>query len=692
MHQTFYVEVDEEISSVIGKLNGSLAADNYFVVTKRASISQSIVNLKLFKREADRLKKNIVIVSTDEQTLKIAERAGITTQTSMNGLEFSEDEKVKIKEAESPSQSGLAEQKRARLTRLGTSDYHNESQLGSEITSVAEESLNSLAAPKSDFRTKGGLGSAGSISNLNNFSKSAKATIGDQRRSVATDIARPTKEAASLSGNLNKISSGFEQNLDPRYGMNYGEFPQTPELGIRGGIGVSGKAIRQSNQSPGQSLEEFLDPEKEKKFEKIFNGSQAKSSMAANPAELSPENRDSNQRRKDEKGQGGSWGKFFLYLTFIFILVAALGGAYFFLPTAKINVYLENENEKDNLVLKASTNQNEVDSEGLVIPARLIEKEGEITLANETTGVSESSGQKARGKLTIYNEYSGSAQALIATTRFETSDGKIFRLVKGVSVPGSTQVSGETKPGSVEVEVVADMPGDDYNIEATSFTIPGFEGSERFEKIYAKSSESMTGGGLSADAVRIVNQSDLDSAKERTQAALIEKINDSIQSELTENEMTVVESFSLDVIDEAAFAKVGDLKNSFDYQIKGKAKVFVVSHSDIEKVAQAQYAKKNSKGYKYSFSKTDFILEDVEAKFDSGELDLKVLAQIGTKADFDQTKFKEKLVFKSEDQIKEVMQQYPQIRNLEVNVWPSFFPTTPRLVDRIKIEVSDFSE
>ena len=76
--------------------------------------------------------------------------------------------------------------------------------------------------------------------------------------------------------------------------------------------------------------------------------------------------------------------------------------------------------------------------------------------------------------------------------------------------------------------------------------------------------------------------------KERTQAALIEKINDSIQSELTENEMTVVESFSLDVIDEAAFAKVGDLKNSFDYQIKGKAKVFVVSHSDIEKVAQAQ--------------------------------------------------------------------------------------------------------
>ena len=45
--------------------------------------------------------------------------------------------------------------------------------------------------------------------------------------------------------------------------------------------------------------------------------------------------------------------------------------------------------------------------------------------------------EKARGSLTVYNEYSSSPQTLVATTRFESPEGKIFRIEKNIVVPGA---------------------------------------------------------------------------------------------------------------------------------------------------------------------------------------------------------------------------------------------------------------
>ncbi len=90
---------------------------------------------------------------------------------------------------------------------------------------------------------------------------------------------------------------------------------------------------------------------------------------------------------------------------------------------------------------------------------------------------------KARGQIIIYNT-TKSSQALVATTRFETPEGLIYRIEKGVTVP----------PGQLEVTVVADQTGPKYNIGVTDFTIPGFKGSAKFTQFYARSKTAMTGG------------------------------------------------------------------------------------------------------------------------------------------------------------------------------------------------------
>lgn len=134
--------------------------------------------------------------------------------------------------------------------------------------------------------------------------------------------------------------------------------------------------------------------------------------------------------------------------------------------------------------------------------------------ANGTEQVS----RQASGVITIYNAYSAAAQKLIANTRFQAPDGKIYRIHQAVTVPGET---GGT-PGSVSVTAYADQPGADYNRGATQFTIPGFVGDPRYTKMSAQTA-GMTGGLVGTEPS--VAPADLASA----QAKLEQGLADSLQ-------------------------------------------------------------------------------------------------------------------------------------------------------------------
>ena len=110
------------------------------------------------------------------------------------------------------------------------------------------------------------------------------------------------------------------------------------------------------------------------------------------------------------------------------------------------------------------------------------------------TGIS-SGGQKASGKITVYNNYGSAFQRLIANTRFQTSDGKVYRIKGAISVPGM---------GMTEATVYADQAGEEYNIGPADFTLPGLKGGARFEKVFAKSKTTMAGG--SGGNARIVKR------------------------------------------------------------------------------------------------------------------------------------------------------------------------------------------
>ncbi len=137
---------------------------------------------------------------------------------------------------------------------------------------------------------------------------------------------------------------------------------------------------------------------------------------------------------------------------------------------------------------------------------KLSEDKGVKTPASGEENVS----LKASGTIVVYNNSGKNNQKLIKNTRFQSPDGKIFRIPNEIIVPGQKTQNGTTVPGSIETTVVADQPGVDYNIDLTDFTIPGFKGTPQFTTIYARSKTQMTGGFVGA--MKKVSEADLKAA------------------------------------------------------------------------------------------------------------------------------------------------------------------------------------
>ena len=116
----------------------------------------------------------------------------------------------------------------------------------------------------------------------------------------------------------------------------------------------------------------------------------------------------------------------------------------------------------------------------------------------EAQGTTTAPAAKASGNITVFNSYSAAPVKLIKNTRFQTPDGLVFRTPADVVVPGKTA----SAPGQVQVTVVADAVGSQYNVAPVArFSLPGLtSNADMYAHVYAKSSAAMSGGSSGGDA------------------------------------------------------------------------------------------------------------------------------------------------------------------------------------------------
>ena len=647
MHQTFYIDIDEEISSVIDRLDKSVTTENYFVVPGRAIFLQSIVNLKLLKREADKLNKKVILVTQDEIGISMAEKAGIEVHVSLEETDNkqdkknSSDEKIvsdrysdeneSIKELELSSYGNKDKQKR--LKNIGSTDYYQSSLDAKEENSLDEKEnlVQHIKISSSDTPLK---------------------SVGNSiEKKPLESILQGKKIKPSVYGNsLSQPQANYKKTLS--------NSPGSPGSGFLREHPYSGK----------------IAPHKERTLEKMFSNDRQKEENLQTEVNI------------PKKSEGKAKKIIIPFFVFCFLAFGVVA-AYLLVPSVEIAIKPNVLKDKIDISVQASA---DIDSDGVSkVSLRKIEKTEEFSLTHEVTGRSESSGKKASGKLVIYNEFSSSAQTLAATTRLESSNGKIFRITKNIVVPGTTIVGGSAQPGAIEVDVVADQPGDDYNIEPDKFTIPGFSGSPKFNKFYAKSSEAFSGGSLDGnDGEAVVSQKDLDDAKTKAEAALNEKIKESTKSEIQSDEVVLPDMQNITIEKSVSDAKIGDITNSLSYNVSAKFIVFVFSQKDVEKIILNSH--QDTENASESVSKIEY--GGINVDFEKLTAEMKILAEVAIIPEIDTEKIKKEILGKDMDQLSDILSKYSYIKNADAHFSPSFMSHVPQFSQRVIVTVDEKME
>ncbi|MFA4817249.1 MAG: hypothetical protein WC608_00825 [Parcubacteria group bacterium] len=635
-HQTFYIDIDEEITSIVDRLRKAKAREIIVVVPKRALLIQSIVNLKLLKKEAENLGKQMIIVTQDKLGKMLVEKAGIAVEQRLDDID---GEEVAVVENSIPYDANPlnsakdGEKMRERLQNIGSPEYFHENPLKKAIAS--ELKAEQRAEENEAYETE-------KITNKE-LVAGVPSTVGEKKsffgKTSAMDIIKNMKISQSGAGKEEKNTS---ENKDT---LLLPESSSESFLPARRGFGGN------TSSAGADRLKDFYQ-----------NGENS---------------RRIKQERYDYKNVNLSnhFWKYFLIFGAAALLLVALAAAYLFLPKVDIKILAKAKVQSLDMQIKGDSAVQALDLDSLAIPAKTVSQNVEVAKNFNASGDKSASNQKTHGIITIYNEYSNATQPLVATTRFLSENGKLFRLVKTVIVPGTSTVGGEVKPGAVEAEVIADESGEAYNIEPAKFTIPGFQGSgnDKYTKFYAKSSKAMTGGKSGPGSVKTVTENDIANAKNSIADDIRAKAREQIKNEFGENSVVLDDALNIENITYSSSANSGEIAENFTLTTKAKASAVIFNQSDVLKLAAGQINKNKDKNAAL-VSEDAVVLEfgKTDVDFAKGTVLIRVHVTGKTTDMLDVSNLKKGILGKSEDDFKAYLKQYNQITGAEIEYWPPF--------------------
>ena len=108
---TVYIDLDDEITSIIDKVETAGAKVVALVLPKRTAVLQSIVNMRLLKRAAENAGKNIVLITNDSAILPLAGAAQLHVAKSLHSKPHIPPSPVPLHEAApAPSDGTLGDE------------------------------------------------------------------------------------------------------------------------------------------------------------------------------------------------------------------------------------------------------------------------------------------------------------------------------------------------------------------------------------------------------------------------------------------------------------------------------------------------------------------------------------------------------------------------------------------------------
>lgn len=412
--------------------------------------------------------------------------------------------------------------------------------------------------------------------------------------------------------------------------------------------------------------------EKEEQFEELFERKQKEEEIIFEP-----------KKPKEPKPSFRIFTKKRIISFIIIIGLVGLGFVFYFvLPSVKVFIAPKKEALRFETEIIADKNVDSVIVADNTIPGQVFQLEMENSKTLPTTGEKDVE-EKAKGKITVYNQYSSSPQTLVKTTRFLAEGGKLFRLVETTVIPGATIEEGKILASFKEVEVEADEPGESYNISPSKFTIPGFQGSPKYESFYGESKEPMAGGAKGK--MRVATKDDIDGAKELVSLELKNKVAEQFDKKIPSDLKILKDSQSLEVIESSSNLEPDQPGKEFTVFVKVRAWGLAFKEQDIIYLIEKNIVDKISENKVLlpSTIKVDYKSTETDSANGKATFSCQIEADAAWKLNEDE--IKNNLAGKNEIDVRKYLSSLTEIETARVVFWPFWVKKIP--VDKGKIKI-----
>jgi hypothetical protein len=380
---------------------------------------------------------------------------------------------------------------------------------------------------------------------------------------------------------------------------------------------------------------------------------------------------------------------FIVCAVFGIVAVAAAGGALAmgrFFSWAEVAVNLKKTPWNFENAFSADKSLTRTSFETRTFPAEVFMQQRTTTQFFPASGVATVS-QKAAGTITVYNSFSSQPQVLVATTRFATADGSIFRLAQQITVPGAKVSDGKIIPSSIEASVTADKPGAEYNRKGEErLTIPGFKGTPRYEGFYGVLKE--TSGGFVGQK-KVPTDADVASARDKT----TEILKSSLQSAFFNNRprgFVIADGMSEVVIDKLTVNRSTDEGGNFSVFGAATFRAFGFKEEDVrsflERLAGDELEAAGIQG-PLVFQTLDVKYAQAKPDFGKGRVNFILTARGEAVRKFSPEEFRDQSAGKKVEEVRSAIAALSGLSDGKISIWPFWVRTLPSDTKRISVTV-----
>jgi hypothetical protein len=557
-----YIDVDDEITGIIDKVQSSKQKIVALVLPKRATVLQSVVNMKLLKRTADHTKKNVVLITSEGGLLPLAGSVGIHVARSLNS-------KPEVPEA--PDK-------------------------GDDKPEAIEE-----------------------MSDDSDDDEVVKA--GKPEKSVDK-----TKTVGELAG-----AAALDSELDDTIDFD----------------------------DEAASADDNASDKKDK----------------------------SSKEKKNKKLKIPNFNKFRLLLIIGVVALFLLGGltyaATVVMPKAKVTIKTDSMSVNTSAVVafKVGTGVT-VDAEKGIVPAQSQETKKTMTQEVPATG-QQNNGTKATGNLEMsYRDCSApfSPPDDVAAGVGVSTGGNTFITQKKANFSPDGAGGGCVSFKANTVGIVAQTGGTKFNVSAATFTVVG----------RSDITAVGTASGGTDNIVKIVTQSDIDSAKQKIGQQDTEQIQQELKSALIDRDLFAVD---------ATFT-AGDPQTKLSAEANTPADKVTVTQDitysmlgtkkeDLEKIVEYEAKKKidTKKQTIQTFGLEDAVFGLQSKNSDGVSVTMQATALTG--AEFNTATIKKQIAGKKANDAKKVIEANPGVTDVKVEYSPFWVSKIPGNVDKITVVVQE---